>query len=332
MKALILKKHTCIEEHSLELLDIPKPVAGAGELLVRVKVCGVCRTDLHLVEGDLAKSPLPIVPGHQIVGVVESLGPGCQIFKPGDRVGVAWLRYTCGACAFCLSGRENLCNQSRYTGYHENGGYAEYVKVLEAFAYPLPDGLSDEDAAPLLCAGIIGYRALKRCHLPEKGRLGIFGFGSSAHIVIQIALHRQCEVFVATRAVEHQELARKMGATWAGSAENPLPVEVDSAIIFAPAGQLVPIALQSVVKGGTVVSADISMSPIPQMDYVTCVFHEKVLSSVEANTREDGRELLALAVAIPIKPHVHLFKLEEANRVLEKIKNHGISGSAVLVI
>jgi propanol-preferring alcohol dehydrogenase len=319
-----------IAERPLESVDLPVPEPGAGEILVRVSVCGVCRTDLHVIEGELADPALPLIPGHQVVGRVERCGPGCERFAPGDRVGIAWLRGTCGVCDHCRSGRENLCTRSVYTGYQADGGYAEFAVVPEAFAYAIPERFDDAEAAPLLCAGIIGYRALRRASVPAGGRLALYGFGSSAHVVIQLARHRGHEVYVATRGEGHRALAAELGAVWTGDAYARPPVAVDSAIIFAPVGAMIPVALRAVGAGGTVVSAGIHMSPIPEMPYDECVFHEKVLTSVEANTRDDGRELLAEAAEIPIRPRVTTFPLEEANEALIQLKGDGFEGTAVL--
>jgi propanol-preferring alcohol dehydrogenase len=247
-------------------------------------------------------------------------------------VGVAWLRHTCGKCEFCTAGKENLCESARFTGYHADGGYAEYALVPEAFAYAIPESFSDVEAAPLLCAGIIGYRALKRSNLPPGGRLALYGFGSSAHVVLQIAQHRGCEVYVVTRGEKHVALARRMGAVWAGQQAREMPVKVDSAILFAPAGELVPPALESLKKGGTLALAGIHMSPIPQMDYGRYVFYERDIRSVTCNTREDGRQLLAEAAEIPIRPHTTVYSLADANRALEDLKNDQISGTGVLAM
>lgn len=331
MKALLLTQHAPIESRPLTYVDLPKPTPQANELLVRVRVCAICRTDLHIVEGDLKRRSLPLILGHQIVGTVASKGASCKRFQIGKRVGVAWLRHTCGSCACCCSNKENLCEVSQYTGYDFNGGYAEYTTVPEDYAYEIPDIFSDAEAAPLLCAGIVGYRAYKRSEINPGGRLGIYGFGSSAHLIMQIARYQQCEVFVATRDERHQALARSMGAVWAGPAA-VLPQIVDSIIVFAPAGELVPLALQSLRAGGTVSLADIHMTDIPSMEYQGCLFHEKNLRSVEANTRADGRELLALAEQIPIKPHTTEYRLEQANEALLQLKRHAIQGTAILRI
>jgi propanol-preferring alcohol dehydrogenase len=332
MKAMILERITAVDERPLHLVDLPDPEPGAGEIRVRVSACGVCRTDLHVIEGDLPQHTLPIVPGHQVVGRVDALGSGVSGFAPGDRVGVAWLRGTCGRCEYCLRGAENLCPDSRYTGYHANGGYAELAVVPEGFAYPIPDGFDDLQAAPLLCAGIIGYRALQRAEVPPGGRLALYGFGSSASVVIQIALHRGYEVHVVSRGESHRQLAREMGALWVGAPGEAPPVEVDSAIIFAPAGDIVPDALASVRKGGTVAMAGIYMTPVPELDYEAHLFHEKNLRSVEANTREDGRGLLREAAEVPVRARVTTFPLREANEALIRLKNDDIDGSAVLVV
>jgi propanol-preferring alcohol dehydrogenase len=299
---------------------------------VRVRACGVCRTDLHVIEGDLPPRRLPLVPGHQVVGVVDRLGPGCRRLRPGDRVGIAWLRSTCGACGDCRAGRENLCDGARYTGYHEHGGYAELAVVPEAFAYAIPETLSDLDAAPLLCAGIIGYRALRRSDAPSGGTVGLYGFGSSAHVVLQLARHRGCRVAVVTRAEGHRALARRLGADWVGAAGDAVPFPLDAAIVFAPAGEIVPVALRAVRKGGTVVLAGIYMTPVPAMEYEACLFHEKTLRSVEANTRADGEGLFAEAAAIPIRPEVTAFRLEAANEALLRLGAERIDGSAVLTM
>ncbi len=247
-------------------------------------------------------------------------------------VGLAWLRHTCGLCKFCKSGRENLCESQRFTGYHEDGGFAEYALVDERFAYQIPPQFSDVQAAPLLCAGIVGYRALKRSNLPRGGTLAIYGFGSSAHVIMQIALHRGCKVYVVTRGASHRQLAAEMGAVWVGESTEKMPVKTDSAIIFAPAGPIVPQALKALEKGGTLSLAGIYMTPIPEMDYQQCLFHERDVHSVTANTRQDGRELLAEAAQIPIRPHTTTYELSDANRALQDLKADKISGTGVLLV
>lgn len=332
MKAMVLEDIQPIEAFPLKLREVPCPEPGHGELLVRVKVCAICRTDLHVIEGDLPRHKLPIIPGHQIVGVVERLGEGCSKFKVGDRVGIAWLRYTCGGCRHCHSGRENLCACARFTGYHQDGGFAEYAVVPEDFAYAIPANFEDTDAAPLLCAGIIGYRALQRANVPPDGRLALFGFGSSAHVVLQLALHRGYEVYVVTRGEKHRQLAREMGAFWVGESPSQLPVRVDSAILFAPAGELVPPIMERLERGGTLAIAGIHLSPIPALDYERCLFYERDLRSVTSNTRSDGQRLLEEAAAIPIRPRTTCYPLAEANRALADLKADRISGTGVLVV
>jgi propanol-preferring alcohol dehydrogenase len=332
MKAMLLPKIQPITESPLQLADLPDPRPDPGEVRLKVACCAICRTDLHVIEGDLPEATLPIIPGHQIIGRVDQLGEGCTRFKLGQRIGVAWLRHTCGVCQLCKSGRENLCESSRFTGYHADGGYAEYAVVPEDFAYEIPGAFSDTDAAPLLCAGIIGYRALKRCNLPNDGKLALYGFGSSAHVVMQIALHRGCDVYVATRGEMHRELARRMGAIWVGELPAEMPAKVDSAIIFAPVGHLVPPALEKLQKGGTLALAGIYMTDIPAMDYEKYVFYERDIHSVTANTREDGRGLLAEAAEIPIRPHTTTYPLADANRALQDLKADRINGTGILLM
>ncbi len=302
-----------------------------NEVRLKVHCCAICRTDLHIIEGDLPAVKRPVIPGHQIVGVVEALGKDCKRLRPGMRVGAAWLRYACGICRFCTSGRENLCESSRYTGYHADGGFAEYALIREDFAYDIPDGYDDVSVSPLLCAGIIGYRAMKRCELGRSGgKLGIFGFGSSAHIVMQLARHRGHDVYVVTRGEGHQTLAREMGAAWVGADSAQLPVRLDAAIVFAPAGSVVPLALAALDSGGTVAVAGIHMTPIPQLDYERYLFRERDLRSVTANTRDDGRELLAEASRAGIKPRTVVYPLERANEALADMKKGRIEGTGVL--
>lgn len=332
MKAMVLSELAPVEKSPLALVERPLPQPGPGEVRLKVRCCAVCRTDLHVIEGDLPRHTLPIIPGHQVVGVVDQLGPGCRRFKPGQRAGIAWLRNTCGTCQFCRAERENLCAQPQFTGYHADGGYAEYAVVPEEYAYEIPDAFADVDAAPLLCAGIIGYRALKRCELPPGGTLALYGFGSSAHVVLQIARHRGCDVYVVSRAPAHLELARALGAKWVGLDAREMPVRVNSAILFAPAGGLVPVALEKLEKGGTLALAGIYVSAIPTLDYEKHLFYERNVRSVTANTRADGRELLAEAAEIPIRPHVTTYPLAEANRALQDLKANRISGTGVLMV
>lgn len=331
MRAMRLHDQGPIARAPLEMADLASPEPGPGEIRVRVRACATCRTDLHVVEGDLSPRRLPLVPGHQAVGAVEAFGPGASRFAPGDRVGIAWLRSTCGSCRFCAAGRENLCEGSTYTGWTHDGGYADYCCVPEAFAYAIPPGFDDAVAAPLLCAGIIGYRALQRSQVPSGGRLALYGFGSSAHITLQVARHRRCSVYVVTRDAAHQRLARDLGAEWAGGAGARLPVKADAAIVFAPAGELVPVALRDLDKGGTAVLAGIHMSDIPAMAYEPHLFWEKALQSVTANTRADGEALLREAAQIPIRPRVQRYPLADANRALQDLAADRVSGTAVLV-
>jgi propanol-preferring alcohol dehydrogenase len=329
---MILHHQGPIGTRPLALVERPDPEPGPGEVRVRVRTCAVCRTDLHVIEGDLPSRRLPLVPGHQAVGTVDRLGPGADRFAIGERVGIAWLRSTCGACEACRAGAENLCEASRYTGYHEDGGYAGLAVVPEGFAYAIPAAFSDVEAAPLLCAGIIGYRALRRTELGRGGRLGLYGFGSSAHVVIQIARHRGTEVFVATRSAGHRDLAGRLGAAWTGDTADPMPAPLDAAIVFAPAGEIVPTALRALRKGGVAVLAGIHMTPIPAMEYGPHLFHEKTLRSVEANTRRDGEDLLREAAAIPVRPSVTGFPLDAANEALLALKADRLAGTGVLLI
>lgn len=330
MKAMVLPERGPIETSPLVLTDLPDPSPGPGEIRVKVSACAICRTDLHVIEGDLPARRTPLIPGHQAAGTVDAAGVGASRFPRGTRVGVAWLARTCGECAFCAADKENLCDRPLFTGYHRDGGFAEYAVVQEAFAYALPPAFRDAEAAPLLCAGIIGFRALRRADLSSGGTLALYGFGSSAHIVIQLALHRGCTVFVVTRGEKHRDLAKRMGASWAGENPEEMPEAPDSAILFAPAGELVPRALKHLKKGGTLSLAGIHMSDIPTMRYEECLFHEKNVRSVTANTREDGEELLREAAEIPLRPKITLFPLEEANRALQLLKTDKLQGTGVL--
>ncbi len=332
MKAMVLDRIAPIESSPLKLKTLSAPQPGPSQVRVKVSCCGVCRTDLHVIEGDLPTQKLPIIPGHQIVGRVDLLGENCTRFSPGQRIGIPWLGHTCGECSYCRAGRENLCQSQRFTGYHGDGGYAEYAVIDENFAYEIPEQFTDTDAAPLLCAGIVGYRALKRSRLAPGQRLAIYGFGSSASINMQIALNRGCEVYVVTRGESHRKLADQMGATWVGCLAEDMPVDVDSAIIYAPAGELVPPALSKLKKGGVLCVAGIYMTDIPQMQYDRTLFYEKDLRSVTANTRQDGREFLAEAAKIPIRPRVTTYRLADANLALADNKADRLDGTAVLVI
>ena len=314
----------------LRLADVPAPEPEAEQVLIRVRACGVCRTDLHVVDGELRDPKLPLIPGHQIVGEVVETGERVERFVPGDRVGVPWLGWTCGRCHYCLSGRENLCDYARFMGYQIDGGYAEYAAADHRFCFPISD-VSDLQAAPLLCAGLIGYRSLKMAGDAE--RLGLYGFGAAAHIVIQVARHQGREVFAFTRDgdEEAQNFAREMGALWAGDSSQPPPEELDAAIIFAPIGALVPAALGAVAKGGVVVCGGIHMSDIPSFPYEV-LWGERIVRSVANLTRRDGEEFLALAPEVPVRTRVAPFPLVEANEALDSLREGRLSGAAVVVI
>jgi len=331
MKAMVLPGPAPIEQSPLQLTELPQPQPGAGQIRIRVRVCGVCHTDLHTVEGELALRRLPLVPGHQIVGTVDVLGEGVTRFRIGDRVGVAWLHQSCGQCEYCRRGDENLCESGRFTGLDVDGGYAEYTLAPAAFAYPIPDIFTDEEASPLLCAGIIGYRALRLSQVQPGQRLGLYGFGASAHIAIQIARHWDCQVYVFTRSQSHRQLARALGAVWAGDARDDPGPRMHSSITFAPVGWIVPQALRVLDKGGTLAINAIHMSPIPEMPY-QLIYHERTVRSVANSTRQDAEELLHIAAEIPIKTEVHTFPLEEANQVLQALKASQIDGAAALCI
>lgn len=318
-----------IEHAPLVLSDVPTPAPPPGHVLVRVRACAVCRTDLHVIEGDLPPRRLPIVPGHQAVGIVERCGPDVATLAPGVRVGVAWVHRTCGSCRYCRRGAENLCDKADFTGYTVDGGYADYIVAPEEFVHPLPADLPDAQAAPLLCAGIIGFRALRLAVLPPDGALGIYGFGAAGHVAIQVARFWGHPVFVCTRDERHRKLALELGASWAGGAQDSPPQALAAAIIFAPAGELVPVALRALDKGGTLVLGGIHMSDIPTLPY-QLLYQERVIRSVANNTRADAREFLALAARIPVRTHVEVFPLQEANRALELLKNDAIRGAAVL--
>lgn len=331
MKAMLLRKPAPVETSPLEMAELPLPAPGPGEIRIQVRACGICHTDLHIVEGELTLPRLPVVPGHQIVGIVDARGKGVSRFREGDRVGVPWLGSTCGRCIFCQQGNENLCDQARFTGYHADGGYAQYALAREAFALALPGPFPDVAAAPLLCAGVIGFRAFRLSGVRRGERLGLYGFGASAHIVIQVAIHKGCQVYVFTRGEEHRQLARRLGAVWAGGAEDDPGARMESSIIFAPAGGLVPEALRLLRKGGSLILAGIYMSPIPVMDY-QLLYQERSIRSVANSTRQDAQELLRLAAEIPLHTEVEEFPLAEANRALQLLKQGRIRGAGVLRI
>jgi propanol-preferring alcohol dehydrogenase len=331
MRAMVLEQPRPAEEAPLQARNIPEPTPGQGEIRVRVRVCGVCHTDLHIVQGELPMHKLPLVPGHQAVGVVDAMGAGAAGFREGDRAGVIWLHSTDGSCEYCRRGQENLCVHAKFTGYDVDGGYTEAVIVPAAFAHHIPKNFSDENAAPLLCAGVIGYRSLKLSGASKSDRLGLYGFGASAHIVLQLARHMGCEVYVFTRAAAHKELASRLGAAWVGDAKDRPPHELDAAIVFAPAGHVVLDALRALRKGGAVALAGITMTPIPQMDY-SLLYHERVLRSVANSTRQDALELLELAAEVPVRTAVTPYPLEQANRALADMKHSRIEGAGVLRI
>lgn len=316
----------------LLLADRPEPQPGPGELLVRISVCGVCRTDLHLAEGDLRPRRPGVTPGHEVVGVVERLGPGAGRFAAGERVGIAWLRHTCGVCGRCRRGAENLCEGSRYTGWDDDGGFAEHAVVPEAFAYRLPEGWADERVAPLLCAGIIGYRSLRRAKLPPGGRLGIYGFGASAHLAAQVALHEGATVHVLTRAAAARQLALSLGCASAGHANDMPPEPLDAAILFAPVGDLVPTALAALDRGGTLAIAGIHLTDVPALNYQRHLFQERQVRSVTSNTRADGEQFLRLAAAMNLQVTTTPYPFEEADRALADLAADRVNGAAVLTV
>ncbi len=325
MRAMILEA----PREPLRVTEVPTPEAGPGQVLVGVRACAVCRTDLHVVDGELSEPKPSLIPGHQIVGIVEGVGGGVERFSPGDRVGVPWLGWTDGTCGYCRAGRENLCDGARFTGYQIDGGYAEYAAADERFCFPILGGFPDLQAAPLLCAGLIGYRSLR--FAGDADRLGLFGFGASAHIVAQVAAHQGRRVFAFTRPGdgEGQRFARELGAEWAGASDESPPEELDAAIIFAPVGALVPAALRTVAKGGVVVCAGIHMSDVPSFPY-DLLWGERCVRSVANLTRKDGEEFLALAPQVPVHTEVEAFALEEANAALGALRAGKIRGAAVL--
>jgi propanol-preferring alcohol dehydrogenase len=331
MRAWTVARPGPIAGGPLENVERPDPEPGPGEVRVRVRACGVCRTDLHLAEGDLSPRRPATVPGHEVVGVVDGRGPGTSRFDLGDRIGIAWLRGTCGRCRWCRTGRENLCPAAAFTGWDADGGYAEYAVVPEAYAYRLPAALDDVQAAPLLCAGIVGYRALRRAELPPGGRLGLYGFGASAHVVAQVAVAQGAVVHVLTRSRQARELALSLGAASAGPADGMPPEPLDAAVLFAPAGELVPVALRALDQGGTLAVAGIHLSDVPGLNYARELFREKQLRSVTANTRADGEEFLRLAATLDVRPTVEPRPLDEADRALADLAADKITGAAVLV-
>lgn len=335
MYAQVLHECKPISQKPLVLTELERPAAGPGDVLIRVNACGICRTDLHVIEGELdaARYRLPIIPGHQVVGTVER-APASSALAAGQRVGVPWLNSSCGHCGFCRGGRENLCEHPEFTGWTRNGGFAEFVSAPADFVYPLPEKLGDTEAAPLLCAGIIGYRCLRQCGIDDwsGARIGLYGFGAAGHIAIQIARHRGAEVYVCTRDHRrHQKLAAELGATWVGGTFEPPPVKLDASIVFAPAGEIVPAALRALARGGSLVLGGIHMSPVPGFEYRD-IYWERVIRSVANNTRADGREFLEEAVAAKVRTHTEVYPLAAANEALLALKQDAIKGAGVLVM
>jgi len=336
MKAWILDKPASIDSRPLVLTDVPVPQPADDEVLVKVHACGICRTDLHVVEGELPIRKSKVIPGHQVVGTIRAVGSRVEEFKIGDRVGIAWLNRTCGICEFCLCGKENLCDQAMFTGWTVDGGYAEFAVAPASFTYHLPDGFDDVQAAPLLCAGIIGYRSLRLTGIEKSdwsgAKLGLYGFGAAGHVCIQVARARGAEVYVCTRDRErHQALAHELGAAWVGDADADPPAMLDASIIFAPAGELIPPALKTIKKGGTLVLGGIHMSPIPSFDY-SLIYGERTIRSVANNTRADGQEFLIEAARIPIRTHTQVFGFNQINEALIALKTDAIRGAGVLSI
>jgi propanol-preferring alcohol dehydrogenase len=331
MRAMRLHEHNSIEHKPLQLDRIEQPTVGDNDLLVKVNVCGICHTDLHTVEGDITPPKLPITPGHQVVGEVVQVGKEVSDWGKGDRIGIPWLYSADGTCEYCERGLENLCPNALFTGFDRDGGYAEYMLVDPRYALKIPAGIDDIDAAPLLCAGIIGYRSLRLSDLEEGERLGLIGFGASAHLAIQVALYWGCEVYVFTRSESHRQLARELGAHWVGGAEDEQPGKLDRAIIFAPAGDLVPLILAKLRPAGTLAINAIYMSPIPEMPY-DVIYDERTLRSVTNLTHEDGVEFLKLAEQIPVRAEIKTYPLEEANQALLDLKESKIDGAGVLEI
>jgi propanol-preferring alcohol dehydrogenase len=331
MKAMRLYQYSTVDKSPLQLDEVPDPRPDRGQVRVRVAYCGVCHTDLHTVEGDIHPPELPIIPGHQVVGVIDAIGEGVASPELGRRVGIPWFHAACGKCRYCRSGHENLCPAARFTGFHVNGGFAELMLAEAPFVLPLPDAIGDEQAAPLMCAGIIGYRSLRKADLQPGERLGLFGFGASAHLAIQVAIHWGCEVYVFTRSSEHRAHALQLGATWVGGAEDTPPELLDRAVIFAPAGWIVPKALEKLRPAGTLAINAIHMSTIPEMPY-DLIYGERTLRSVANATYRDGIEFLNLAIEIPILATVQVYPLEQANQALSDIKHSRLNGEAVLRI
>ena len=331
MKACVLNAPAPIETNPLVFQDYPTPQPATGEVLIRVAYCAVCRTDLHVIERELLPQKSPVIPGHQVIGTIAQLGAGATRFPLGARVGVAWLHHTDGTCEFCRAAAENLCDHPTFTGYSVDGGYAEYMVAPQDFIYAIPAEFTDAQAAPLLCAGIIGFRCLRLSGIKPGGHLGFYGFGAAAHVAIQVARHWNIEVYAMTRDARHQNLALQLGAKWAGGTLAEPPVKLHAAIVFAPAGEIVPAALKALRKGGALILGGIHMSPIPSFDY-DLLYEERTIRSVANNTRQDGEDFLRVAAEIPIRTHTQLFALQEANRALNALKNDAIEGAAILKV
>jgi propanol-preferring alcohol dehydrogenase len=329
MRALCIDHQDVIENQPLQEIDVPRPIPKPSEIQIRISCCGVCHTDLHEVEGDLYIPNLPRIPGHEIIGTVENVGSKVKGYHIGDRVGVAWLYSTCGTCKFCINGLENLCEQAQFTGFNVNGGYAEYICVKESFAYSIPDEFNDENAAPLMCAGIIGYRSLRKVGLKSGEALGLYGFGASAHIVLQIARYWDCDVYVFTRSKNHQDHAKKLGANWVGNPYENSQNKLDRIITFAPVGELIPFALDNLEKGGRLAINAIHLTEIPSLGWDK-LYQERELVSVANTTRKDAREFLKIAAEVPIRTDVISYPFEDANRALYDLKHSKFNGAAVI--
>ncbi len=331
MLACVLDHPAPVESNPLQWRVVETPSPGLDEVLIRVSFCGVCRTDLHVVEGELPARKSPVIPGHQAVGRIERNGAAATLYAPGTRVGVPWLHRTDGRCEYCRSNKENLCENPEFTGYTAHGGYAEYIVAPEDFVYPIPDRFNDQQAAPLLCAGIIGFRCLRLCDLHPGSKLGLYGFGAAAHIAIQIARHWGAEVYAFTRDEKHRKLARELGAVWAGAGDDRAPAKLNASIVFAPSGELVPLALQALKKGGALVLGGIHMSPIPRLPYAWR-YQERSIRSVANNTRQDGSDFLRTAAEIPVQMQTEVFPVKDANAALNALKHDAIRGAAVLQV
>ncbi len=331
MRAAILEKIADIETNPLKFLEVTIPQIGENDVLIKVNACGICHTDLHIIEGDIPQKKSPLILGHQIVGKVVEKGSNVSNLNIGDRVGVPWLNYTCNECKYCLNNQENLCDNAKFTGYDVDGGYAEYTKVNSNYAYKIPDNFTDESAAPLLCAGIIGYRALRISDIKPNGKLGLYGFGASAHIAIQVARYWGCDVYVFSRSDKHRQLAENFGAKWTGNTFENSPVKLDSVISFAPVGDIVPLALKNLDKGGTLALAGIYTTPIPKFEY-NLIYQERSIKSVANSTRNDALEFLEISKKIPVMTEYEIFDLKYANKALMLLKDGKINGAGVLSI